>query len=399
MRIQLGEGSDPVWYLYSGSAKAAPEFLSNLLTSMITMATLAISITIVVLTLAAQQLGPRLIRSFMSDRSTQIALGLFISTVVYLLLVLRTTSGATDSVPNLAVTIGTGLVIASVVTMVIFVHHLAQSIIADNVIDRVGADLDANAVSLLPKRGARAEPIPPGNIRGAGAPLCLPCGGYIQAIDHGRLVRLAHSSQAAVELDLRAGHHAIPGSVSGWILPGSALTPAFTKAVAASLLVGRDRTPVQDLEYSIRQLVEVAVRALSPGINDPFTALATIDRLALSLSRIMERGSAQRVWCDDEGHVRLIVAPSSFEGAVDAAFNQIRQRAAGMPDVLIRLADNLLQLLSVARNEHRPSRERHLRLVLRVGERSIAEPEDLLDLTSRADRVLIAREPLGAAGE
>ena len=96
----IGIGSDPVWFLFSGSAKQAPQFLSNLVSAMITMATLAISITMVVLTLAAQQLGPRLIRNFMADRRTQIALGLFVATVVYLLLVLRSTYGDADARPQ-----------------------------------------------------------------------------------------------------------------------------------------------------------------------------------------------------------------------------------------------------------------------------------------------------------
>ena len=156
----IGQGNDPVWYLYSGTAKETPQFLSNLVSAMITMATLAISITMVVLALAAQQLGPRLIRSFMSDRRTQISLGLFVSTVVYLLLVLRSAYGQNEAVANLAVTIGTALVLISVATLLFFVHHLARSIIADNVIDRVGAQLDNNIERLLPQERPD-QPAPP----------------------------------------------------------------------------------------------------------------------------------------------------------------------------------------------------------------------------------------------
>ena len=157
LNAQIEIGNDPVWFLYSGTAKQAPQFLSNLVSAMITMATLAISITMVVLTLAAQQLGPRLIRNFMADRRTQSSLGLFVSTVVYLLLVLRSTYGDAGSVANLAVTVGTALVFLSVVTLLLFVHHLARSIIADNVIDRVGAQLDADIRRLLPSEIGQAS--------------------------------------------------------------------------------------------------------------------------------------------------------------------------------------------------------------------------------------------------
>ena len=126
VQLPVRQGDDPVWFLYSGDAEDAPQFLSNLVTAMITMATLVISITMVVLTLAAQQLGPRLIRKFMADRRTQVTLGLFVATVVYLLLVLRSTSGATDSVPNLAVAGGTALVLLCLGAVLVFVHHLAR---------------------------------------------------------------------------------------------------------------------------------------------------------------------------------------------------------------------------------------------------------------------------------
>jgi uncharacterized membrane protein len=127
VNIRIGQGSDPVWYLYSGTSKEIPAFLSSLVGAMITMATLAVSITIVVLTLAAQQLGPRLIKSFVADWRTQAPLGLFLSTVLYLLLALRSSYGVVDGTPNLAVTIGTALVLCSVAGLVFFVHHLANS--------------------------------------------------------------------------------------------------------------------------------------------------------------------------------------------------------------------------------------------------------------------------------
>jgi uncharacterized membrane protein len=213
VQLPVRQGDDPVWFLYSGDAEDAPQFLSNLVTAMITMATLVISITMVVLTLAAQQLGPRLIRSFMADRRTQITLGLFVATVVYLLLVLRSASGATDSVPNLAVTGGTALVLLCLGAVLVFVHHLARSIIADTIIDRVGVDLDRDLERLLPESERDLPPSPRIHPRKNGSPLTFRGSGYVQSINYEGLVEIAKKSDAVIELGVKPGRHVIVGGI------------------------------------------------------------------------------------------------------------------------------------------------------------------------------------------
>jgi uncharacterized membrane protein len=382
MKVRLEVGSDPVWFLYSGDAKQAPAFLSALVTSMITMATLAISITMVVLTLAAQQLGPRLIRIFMGDIRTQLTLGLFTSSVVYLLLVLRGVYGAGDDAPNLAVTIGTFFVLLSTVALLLFVHHLARSIIADTVIESVGSDIDSQAAQLLPERNGDPASVahePTGN----GAPLRVNCHGYIQAIDTSDIVEAATQAHAAVKLELRAGHLVLQNMIVGHVHPASAATSELAKRVENALIVGRERTPVQDLEFAVRQMVEIAVRALSPGVNDPFTAMVAIDRLTMSLARIMQRGDAQSVWCDGDGHIRLSIPASGFDGLIDVSFNMIRQNGSGSPAILIRLADGLMDLWNLADAKQRKAIGHHLTMVWKEGRRSIAEPTDLAALKDR----------------
>ncbi len=140
-----------VWWLYSGDTSQATGFLASLLSAMITMATLAVSITMVVLALAAQSLGPRLIPIFMGDTRTKLALGTLVGTVVYLLIVLRTVAGTSAQVPQLAVTFGTVFVLASTVGLLFFVHHLARSIVADTIIARVGATLDSYVAPSCPR--------------------------------------------------------------------------------------------------------------------------------------------------------------------------------------------------------------------------------------------------------
>lgn len=381
LNAKIDIGDDPVWFLYSGTARQAPQFLSNLVTAMITMATLAISITMVVLTLAAQQLGPRLIRSFMGDWRTQAALGLFVATVVYLLLVLRSSYGDLDTVANLAVTVGAALVLVSVTTLLLFVHHLAQSIIADNVIERVGAQLDDDAERLLPEQEVEQAETPPDS---ESAPVWLAVGGYVRAIDFSSIVEAAREAGALVKLQLRPGQHAIPGSLLARVSPASAANGPLGKAIQSAVLIGRERTAFQDLEYSMHQLVEIALRALSPGINDPFTAVAVLDRLTLSMSKVMKRGAGRSVYQDEDNVTRLLITLTNFEGLTDTGFNQIRQVSSGKPDILIRMAENIGQLLRIANKTQRRALEKHLRLVINAGSRTIADESDRNDLKEAA---------------
>ena len=315
VHIPLRQGDDPVWFLYSGDAEEAPQFLSNLVTPMITMATLVVSITMVVLTLAAQQLGPRLIRSFMADHRTQATLGLFVATVVYLLLVLRSSYGATDKVPNLAVTIGTALVLLCLIALLIFVHHLARSIIADNTIDR-----------LLPESNGKEPKAPAKRPRDTGAPLALHSSDYVQAINYSGLIEIAQQADAVIELAFKPGRHVIEGGVFAWIAPTKAADETHGK-IENCVILGGERASIQDVETSIRQLVEVAMRALSPSISDPFTAMAVIDRLTTSLAKIMRRGQPRCVWADEDGKVRLLAPSLSFADTLEEAFRQIRQHS------------------------------------------------------------------------
>lgn len=387
VHIPVRQGDDPVWFLYSGDAEEAPQFLANLVTAMITMATLVVSITMVVLTLAAQQLGPRLIRSFMADRRTQITLGLFIATVVYLLLVLRSAYGGTDKVPNLAVTGGTALVLLCLIALLMFVHHLARSIIADNTIDRVGKALDADIARLLPESSGDEPKAPAKRPRDTGAPLVLHHSGYVQAINYHGLIEIADEADAVIELAFKPGRHVIEGGVFAWIVPKQAADETHGN-IENCVILGGERASIQDVETSIRQLVEVALRALSPSISDPFTAMAVIDRLTTSLAKIMRRGQPQCVWVDGDGKVRLLAPRSSFADTVEEAFRQIRQHSQDQPAVLIRLVESLGQLLAQADKAQQPVLKKEIEIVLETGRRAIAQKEDLATLEERAKLAL-----------
>lgn len=374
LNLNLPWTSDIAW-LYDGHAAQAPEFASSLVSAMITLTALAFSITMVVLTLAAQQLGPRLIHIFMRDRGAQAALGLFLGTVVYLLLVLRALDGG--SAPNLAITGGTALVLLSVVTLLFFVHTLARTVVSDTVIARVGAHLGDALTRAFPDQppDANHEPRP-----ARGAPLQLNARGYVQRIDREALLRAARKADARIVLAYRPGAHIIDGEIDAWITGGD--IDAVAKVAARAIVIGSERTGVQDPEWAARQLVEIALRALSPGINDEFTALAVIDALSRHLSTVAVRCDAPCAWRDGDGVVRLFGPALTFADMLDASFDQIREAGAGKHRVLLRLAENLAKLAARGAQRHAGAVLGHVELVEQAARRSIEEATKLTEILS-----------------
>lgn len=387
LNLQIGAaGGDAVWWLYSGTASSASGFLSSLLTAMITMTTLAISITMVVLALAAQSLGPRLISAFIGDVRTRLNLGLLVGTVIYLLIILRTMGGRDDNVPQLAVTVGTVLVMACITALVFFVHHLARSIVADTIVGRVGATLDGQVSEVMSQEDDAADanwesPELPGE---GGRPIGSPTYGYVRYVDYRAIVELAEAAGVTVRLTTRPGQFVIAHQTLGWIAPADAIDPDKFEEITDTIVLGSERSAVQDIEYSVRQLVEIALRALSPGVNDPFTACTVIDRLSASIAMLMGQRPPRTAWSDSAGVIRLHAPQSTFEGIVDAAFNQIRQAGAAQPAVLIQLTDRLGQLLRQCDDAKAGAVIlKHLDLVAATGERAIPDQADRIALRSR----------------
>lgn len=377
--LDLPWTSEVAW-LYSGGASQAPEFAASLVGAMITLTALAFSITMVVLTLAAQQLGPRLIQIFMRDRGTQGTLGLFIGTVVYLLLVLRALGGSSEGqTPALAITGGTGLVLSSVIALLFFVHSLAQSIVSDNVIVRVGQALEEAILETFPaETPPDGSPAPEG-----GMPVRLKPRGYVQQIDYEGLVRAAKRHKATIVLSYHVGAHVIDGEVDARVNAADDLSGE----IARYIVIGQLRSDSQDPEWSQRQLVEIALRALSTGINDVFTALAVIDRLTRALALLQARGEAPQTWRDEDGVPRVFGSAPTFDLLIAAAYDQIREAGVGHSAVIRRLAENLRKLAGLANARHVHALKRQFDLLDRTARRVTDDADRLLiDTAIRAGR-------------
>lgn len=382
------------FFLYSGGPEGARSVLSTTAGSMITVAGIAFSTTMVALSFASSELGPRLLRNFMRDRGNQSVLGTFIATFVYCVLVLRTVSGEpAEFVPHVGVTVGLLLALASLGVLIYFIHHAALSLQADYVIGIVALELDRAIEHLYPDTmGRDADParIDEFAEREKGlrsedtATVALENSGYLHTVDVDKMMRLATKCDLVVRILARPGRYIHDGIPVVEIWPANAADDAIRKAVSDSFAIGRTRTAQQDVEFAINQLVEVAVRALSPGVNDPFTAITCTDRLVTAILHLMRREFPSRFRVDEEGALRGITDQPDFADLCDSAFHQIRQSGANLPAVIIHLLDSLNLLLREARTlEHRRALERHIDLVRRAGIREADEPSDRDDIRER----------------
>jgi uncharacterized membrane protein len=392
-------------WVYTGSAEGARSLLTTLATSMITVAGVVFSITVVALTLASSQLGPRLLRNFMRDLGNQVTLGIFIATFVYCLLVVRTVRGGNgaphlDFVPHVSVSTAIVLALASLGVLIYFIHHAATSIQASHVIAAVGGDLEQAIDRLFPETmgaGAAAdddehddEPARP-PIATPEWPIAAGATGYVQLIDEDRLMALAVERDVVVHLLRRPGHFVAPHLPLAAIRPAERGDDTLAAAIRATVAIGPQRTLAQDVEFAIDQLVEVAVRALSPGVNDPFTAIQCVERLGAAFARLAARDIPSPRRRDDVGRLRVIAYPWTFGALLDAAFYQIRQHARTSVAVSMALLE---AIASVAHAVRRPGDRAallvHAEMIESQASAAAPAPRDRAALRRRYEAALAA---------
>ncbi len=343
--------------LYAGSPQGATAVLSTIAGSMITIAGVVFSITLVALSLASSQFGPRLLRNFMRDNTNQVVLGTFVATFLYCVLVLRAIQHGGDSafVPHLALNLAVLLALASIGVLIYFIHHISLSIQADEIIARVATDLQRGIDRLFPEQIGRdtvkggAGDVPT-SFEDAGI-VTAPADGYLQIVDSQSLVELARSADVVIRLDVRPGDYLVAGCPVARVLPALSVDDTLRKDIRSTLVVGNQRSTAQDVEFCVQQLVEVAVRALSPGINDPFTAMGCIDRLGAAYCRVAERDMPSAERLDVDHRVRVIAPVVTFQRMVDPALSAIRQSARANVSVTLRLLDTLATVATCIRRE------------------------------------------------
>jgi uncharacterized membrane protein len=392
-------GTDLPPWVYTGGADGARTLLSTIAGSMVTVAGVGFSITIVALVLASTQFGPRLLSLFMRDLASQATLGIFVATFTYCVLVLRTIRAPDEVggafVPQVAMTIAIGLTLISVGVLVYFFHHVTVTIQAPKVVATVAGDLD-RAIDHLGSRRAGIQGGPPGpddipDPRHDGV-VSATRDGYVQVIDDGVLFELAVRHDLCVRVLTRPGLFVVGANPMLAVRPGQALEDAATwAALRGTVIIGDVRTAEDDIEFSVRQLVEVALRALSPAINDPFTAMAAVDWLGGALARLANKEWPGRYRYDKAGRLRVVAEVATFGGVTHTIFSRIRHYGGTSPVVLNRLLEAVATFGPHVRDEADLALVRdETEAVLRMGRALITSEADLRELEKRHAAALAA---------
>lgn len=386
------------WWIYSGGADGARAVLAAISGSMITVTSVVFSITIVTLTLASGQFGSRLLRNFMRDTGNQVVLGTFIATFIYSLLILRSVRSIDENVfiPYISVTFGVLLVFLSVGVLIFFIHHVSTKIQAENIVNTVFEEASLAVDRLFPQstsdqnRSDQAEiKSLPKSFKQEAVAIKSKESNYLQVIGQEDLLQLTEKNDLIISLAYRPGDFIIKGTALMYVWPSDNIDNKLSKKLSENLILGGNKTLTQNAEYGLQQLVEIAVRALSPGINDPFTAINCIDRLAALLCQISSKVFPPQYRFDKAGNLRIKFIATSFEGYVNTSFNQIRQNAQTNPAVLIRMMEAINTIITHTTIPDRiMSLKNHANMIKNAADKSFKEVQDQSELESRYRKLM-----------
>jgi uncharacterized membrane protein len=380
---------------FQGTADDARSLLSGITGTMVTVIALLLGLAVVALQLSSTQFSPRLLRNFLRDRPNQVVLGVFVGTFAYSaggLFTVGVTRGERSTVfPRFAVSFAVVLLFLSLALLIFFADHLAHSIQVDNimrVVERstlpvIGTGLFTAEVDL--------PAVPAGAIT-----LGVPRSGYVQAVEVQRLAATLADHRVAVQLRPRVGEHVVAGSVLAWAWPAGPGDRRPDEAFVAVALdrwvrIGFERTLEQDPGFGFRQLVDTACKALSPAINDPYTAVQAIEHLSVLFGALAGRPVGDYVARDGSGAVVLQVPGRRFSQHVALGVGLIRRYGAAEPTVI----EALLRLLSTCAvlSLDEPDRwaaiEEQARLLVDAAESAVREPADLASVHAEADNLAL----------
>jgi uncharacterized membrane protein len=395
--------------LFGVGAEGARGILSTIAGSMMTVVGVTFSMTLVTLALASSQYTSRILRNFMRSRVTQVVLGIFTGIFTYCLIVLRTIRGGDESgfIPSLAVSFGVALAISGISVLIFFIHHIASSIQASSIIASVAQETIATIDRLFPEKLEKG----PGennedqtfqhpadrNWRAIRARE----NGYIQSVDNAAILRVARDKKTIVRMERGIGEFVVQNTALASLALKDPPDQETNAALQATFSISRHRTVEQDPAFGIRQIVDVALKALSPGINDTTTAVICVDYLAAILARLASRNipSYRRY---EEGELRVIIIGPTFEGLLAESFDQIRGSAKGNVAIIFRMLEALQTIAGLTAG---PSRRQALRdqarWITELAERTVESAHDRASINTRLARVREALEadPVSCAGQ
>lgn len=336
--------------LFGAGAEGSRGMLTAIAGSMLTVAALVFSLTLSTITQVSSQYSPRVLRNFMRDRGNQFVMGYFVGVFAYCLIVLGTIRGTDEQkfVPSTAVLVGLVLALGGVAALIFFIHHIAESLQTGTILRNISSETTKAIDDLFPSDAEEPDETPE-RVEAAWneaseqtdwLPVWSTTTGYVQTIDLGGLLDWAKEHKVVVRLEQQVGafvgENALLVSVRSdknqLDFPENKAPRSLTKLI----VIGRNRSIGQDVAFGMQQLVDIALKALSPGINDTTTAIMAVDYLGIISGRLAGRNFPPRLRFDDHD-LRILVRIADFESYVRLAFDLVRINAKGNHAVLRRL--------------------------------------------------------------
>jgi len=388
-QVDLGAASP---LAFQGTPDDARALLIGVSGTMVTVIALLLGLTVVALQLSSTQFSPRLLRNFLRDRPNQAVLSVFVATFAYSAAGLYTVgvSGGnrTSDYPRLAVTGALVLLFVSLGLLVYFADHLAHSIQIEGIMSVV----ERNALTVISGGLLEGGPIPP-RVPEDAVPVPAQRSGYVQAVQVERLVALAHRHQIQIRLRPRVGEHVVAGTTLVWCWPARPGLPApdpaaLHPALAQAVRIGRERTFEQDAAFGIRQLVDIACKAMSPAVNDPYTAVQAVDRLSVLFCALVTHPLGYHVAGDPTG-VCVVVPGRAFGDYLATMCGLIRRYGAGEPIVAVALLRLLANCAAVTGSDAQrlAAIDEQAGIIMEDAERTVEQPADVVGVRAEADLV------------
>ncbi len=375
--------------------QVAQVILGGIAASIMTVVSIVFAIVLMTLTLASMQFSPRIIVSFARDRVTQWTLGIFLGTFCYCMAALPAARSLPQPFAPVATVMGAMLLaIACVGWLLFFIHHITQAISVSHIVDRIAGETVAMIDNLMPEpRSAvqtRQEQEPLGSDE---APILSEVSGYIRFIDVPALVGVAKSSHVTLRVARRVGQFVPSGTPLLMASKAGRITPEKLVEVRQAFDLGPSRTLEQDAEFGVLQIVDIALKAISPAVNDPTTAITSIDQLSRILIGFSGRAALPRSYYDPPGVLRLTVPWIDFDHLVTSAFEQIRMYSKGDVAVSLRMLRALDDIAAAADpEEKRRLREQACRTVAGCAER--LSEEEMMPLRARLGALESSADPV-----
>lgn len=384
--------------LFGAGADSSRSMLATIAGSVITVAGVTFSITVVAVSQASSQYTPRILRNFMRDRPSQLVLGALVGTFVYCLIVIRTIRGEAegDFIPSLAVLVAFLLAIVGIGFLVYFIHHISGTLEAGSILARVRAETVAAVDRLFPDQlgdeppGRGSEQVPVEALEHEiWFPVRSASTGYIQRVDPDGLLRLAADCRTVIRMERGIGEFVIEGTPLAAVA-GGAPDARLSASLNALYTLDSYRTVRQDAAFGVRQIVDIALKALSPGVNDSTTAVTCVDQLGAILVRLASR-RVEDPYRVRDGELRVIARGPTFASLLATALSEIRRNATSNVSVLTRMLRVLVEVGAATTAPERRERVRaEAELIVKTARRHVEMPEDRAEVEDAYAQVLRA---------